>query len=100
MDPKDERNRDGVGEDRDVEKARSEAKETRPPSSEPPPPKSEAKPSKVSESKPESASRAKREEWARAREDRKRAPAATSPSTGSSQAIVIAVVALAVGGAA
>jgi hypothetical protein len=100
MDPKDERDGDGDGEDRDVEKAGAEAEETERPSSEPPPPKSEAKPSKVSESKPERASRAKREERARAREDRKRAPAATSPSKGSSQAIVIAVVALAVGGAA
>src|SRR5687768_16973244 len=100
MDPKDERDGDGDGEDRDEEKESAEAEETERESSEPPPPKSEAKPGKSLESKPARTGKAKREGKSRAQDAPKRVSATTSPSKVSSQAIVIAIIALAAGGAA
>jgi hypothetical protein len=99
MDSKDDA-RDGDGEDRGDEKEGAEAEEAERESSEPPPPpKAEAKRSKDPESKPGRTGKAKREGKSRAQEEAKRAPAASAPAKGSSQAIVIAVVALAAGAA-
>ena len=77
----------------------AEEKETERESSEPPPPKSEAKSGKGSGSKAGRSGKAKREARA-ARDDRRQVSATAAPGKLSTQAMVIAVAALAAGAAA
>jgi hypothetical protein len=101
MDPKKD---DGDGDEKDVRREEEEgddetadAEETERESSEPPPPKSESKSSKSSGSKARVSDKAKRE--GRPAKDARKPVSAAAPAKNSSQAVVIAIVALAAGGA-